>query len=73
MGQTANTVERRDALCECAMCRAPVTMTEKSGLGYCDTHWRALHPQRVRRLLGSVRSTHAPVHLPARFTHRAAS
>jgi hypothetical protein len=36
-------------------------MTEKSGLGYCDAHWRVVHPQRLRRLLGSVRGTSTPV------------
>jgi hypothetical protein len=40
------------AVYECAMCRAPVTMTEKNGLGYCNNHWRVVHPQRLRRILG---------------------
>jgi hypothetical protein len=61
MGQPTNILERRSDRYECAMCRAPVTMTEKSGLGYCDAHWRVVHPQRLRRLLGSVRGTSTPV------------
>jgi hypothetical protein len=61
MGHPTNTVEHRSDRYECAMCRAPVTMTEKSGLGYCDAHWRVIHPQRLRRLLGSVRGTSTPV------------
>ena len=73
MGQTAKTVERGSTMCECSMCRALVTVTEKSGLGYCDTHWRVVHPQRLRRLLGSIRGTTAPAHLHARFTRRATS
>ena len=73
MGQPAKTVDRGSAVYECAMCRAPVTVTEKNGLGYCDTHWRVVHPQRLRRLLGSVGGTSTPAHVPARFTRRAAS
>jgi hypothetical protein len=48
MGSTAETADRQSARYVCAMCPAAVTMTEKSGTGYCDTHWRAVHPQRVR-------------------------
>ena len=61
MGQPTNTVDRQSDRYECAMCRAPVTMTEKDGLGYCDAHWRAVHPQRLRRLVGSLRGTSTPV------------
>jgi hypothetical protein len=73
MGKEATTVERGVALYECAMCRAPVTMTEKNGLGYCEAHWRTVHPQRLRRLLGAIRRAPAPARLHARFTRRATS
>lgn len=56
MPQTAEGVDRGPVY-ECAMCRAPATRSEKNGLSYCDTHWRKVHPQRVRRLVRSVRST----------------
>lgn len=56
MTQTAETHERRNAYA-CALCQAPATMTEKSGMGYCDVHWRAIHPHRLRRLIGSIRNT----------------
>lgn len=73
MGPTAETADRQSARYVCAMCCAPVTMTEKSGTGYCDTHWRAVHPQRVRRLLRSIQSGSAPAHRHGRFAHRAMS
>jgi hypothetical protein len=60
MGPTATTAERGAAMYECAMCREPVTMTEKNGLGYCETHWRAVHPQRLRRLARSIRHASEP-------------
>lgn len=56
MGQPAEGV-KFGPVYECAMCRAPATRSEKNGMGYCDTHWRRVHPQRVRRLVRSVRST----------------
>lgn len=46
----------RSSVYECAMCRAPATVTEKNGLGYCDRHWRAVHHERLRRLLSSIRT-----------------
>ena len=46
----------RSSVYECAMCRAPATVTEKNGLGYCDRHWRAVHHERLRRLLSSIRA-----------------
>lgn len=59
MGATLGTVEHRPAIYECAMCRAPVTRTEKNGMGYCDKHWRVVHPQRLSRLLRAIRLTPA--------------
>jgi hypothetical protein len=56
----------RVARYECAMCRAPVTMTEKSGLGYCDAHWRVVHPQRLRRLFGAGGPARRPEQRQAR-------
>lgn len=73
MAHTANAVEHESGKYECAMCRAPVTMTEKSGLGYCETHWRRVHPQRLRRLFRLIRRTPTPARVHPRFTHRAAS
>ena len=69
MWQTVKTVEPGSTRYECAMCHVPVTMTEKNGLGYCDKHWRVVHPQRLRRLVGKLRR--APT--PPRFTRRATS
>jgi hypothetical protein len=54
------TTEHQGSRYECAMCREPVTMTEKDGLGYCDVHWRAVHPQRLRRLIRSIHRAPAP-------------
>lgn len=60
MGQTAHTVEHGSATYECAMCRAPVTMTETNGLGYCEAHWRVVHPQRLRRLVRAIGRSSTP-------------
>jgi hypothetical protein len=54
MSVTTETAQHRSAVYECAMCRAPATVTEKTGLGYCEKHWRVVHPQRLRRLLTSI-------------------
>jgi hypothetical protein len=56
MSVTTDTAQHRSAVYECAMCRAPATVTEKTGLGYCEKHWRVVHPQRLRRLLSSTRT-----------------
>ena len=60
MGRTAYTVEQGSVMYECAMCRAPVMRTEKEGLGYCEAHWRVVHPQRLRRLVRAVGRRSAP-------------
>ena len=73
MGQTVESVDRGSAVYECAMCRAPATLTEKSGMGYCETHWRRVHPQRLRRLVGAIRRAATPAKLPARPTRKALS
>ena len=49
---------------QCAMCRLPVTQTDDNDIGYCDTHWRVVHPQRIRRLIGSMQRD------TARLAHR---
>jgi hypothetical protein len=60
MSTTAEHTQERLVRYQCAMCHAPVTHTEmQTGVGYCDTHWRAVHPQRVRRVIRSIRPTPA--------------
>ena len=56
MSVTTDTAQPRSALYECAMCRAPATLTEKSGMGYCDKHWRVVHHEWLRRVVSSIRS-----------------
>jgi hypothetical protein len=39
-----------DASLECTFCNARVKHADRDGIGYCDQHWRKVHPERCRRI-----------------------